>query len=100
MHGRVLKNDVGLKLTKVVVQGVQPPSFGEVVRKRLELADIEQYSDAVVRVMDEQMLEFEKADRLLGIEARGGTSSHLKSKNGNSSGAGAEKAREPGTNGQ
>lgn len=49
--------------------------------------------------MNEQMLEFGKADRLLGIEPRDGTFSHSKSKNGNPSGAEAEKAREPGTKG-
>lgn len=43
MHGRVLKKGVGMKLTKVMVQGGQPPSFCEVLRKRRELADIGQY---------------------------------------------------------
>lgn len=56
-----------MELIELMAQGIRPASFCEAVQARLELEDIEHIPDAVVRTMDEKMLEFETAERLLEI---------------------------------
>lgn len=68
----VWKRGVGKQIIKLVVQGMNPSKFQAAVRQRLEFECIDSNPDNVVRAMNEELLVFKKAERVLSVKAQDG----------------------------